>query len=66
MNTLATNDAPQLLNSIVDLIDKINHIVAKTVNQRNRDYENKTQSFIKLNITIVHTLCAQLSLSRNT
>ncbi|KIA99198.1 MULTISPECIES: PDDEXK nuclease domain-containing protein [unclassified Flavobacterium] len=33
MNVLATNDAPQLLNSIIDLIDKTRHVVAKTVNQ---------------------------------
>jgi hypothetical protein len=33
MNTLATNDTPQLLNSIIDLIDKTRHVVAKTVNQ---------------------------------
>lgn len=33
MGTPTTNDAPQLLNSIIDLIDKTRHVVAKTVNQ---------------------------------
>ncbi|KIC00961.1 cytoplasmic protein [Flavobacterium sp. JRM] len=109
MNVLATNDAPQLLNSIIDLIDKTRHVVAKTVNQEltllywnigksindeilnndRADYGKKLilnlstdlcnrygsgfnkrnlHSFIKLNtvlqdITIVHTVCAQLSWS---
>ncbi len=109
MNKLDTNDAPKLLNSIIDLIDKTRHIVAKTVNQEltllywnigktinddilkndRADYGKKLilnlsgelcnkygsgfnkrnlHSFIKLNsvfqdITIVHTVCAQLSWS---
>jgi predicted nuclease of restriction endonuclease-like (RecB) superfamily len=109
MNKLNTNDSPQLLNSIIDLIDQTRHFVAKTVNQEltllywnigksindeilkndRADYGKKLilnlstdlsdrygsgfnkrnlHSFIKLNIvfqdiTIVHTVCAQLSWS---
>jgi predicted nuclease of restriction endonuclease-like (RecB) superfamily len=109
MDMLTTNDSPQLLNSIIDLIDKTRHVVAKTVNQEltllywnigksinieilkndRADYGKKLilnlstnlsnrygsgfnkrnlHSFIKLNtvlqdITIVHTVCAQLSWS---
>ncbi|WP_281322545.1 PDDEXK nuclease domain-containing protein [Flavobacterium aestivum] len=33
MDKLNTNDTPQLLNSIIDLIDQTRHFVAKTVNQ---------------------------------
>lgn len=33
MEILDTKDAPKLLNSIVNLIDKTRHVVAKTVNQ---------------------------------
>jgi predicted nuclease of restriction endonuclease-like (RecB) superfamily len=33
MGKLNTNDTPQLLNSIIGLIDQTRHIVAKTVNQ---------------------------------
>ncbi|TRX36479.1 DUF1016 domain-containing protein [Flavobacterium sp. ZT3R18] len=33
MDKLDTNDTPQLLNSIIDLIDQTRHFVAKTVNQ---------------------------------
>src|SRR4051812_22362111 len=33
MDKLDTNDAPELLNSIIGLIDGTRHIVAKTVNQ---------------------------------
>ncbi|QSB28151.1 YhcG family protein [Flavobacterium sp. CLA17] len=103
------NDHPELLNSIIGLIDQTRHFVAKTVNQEltllywkigktineeilkndRADYGKKLiknlsedlfnrygsgfnkrnlHSFIKLNsiipdITIVHTLCAQLSWS---
>ncbi|TCN56584.1 DUF1016 domain-containing protein [Flavobacterium circumlabens] len=103
------NDHPELLNSIVGLIDQTRHFVAKTVNQEltllywkigktineeilkndRADYGKKLiknlsedlfnrygsgfnkrnlHSFIKLNsiipdITIVHTVCAQLSWS---
>jgi predicted nuclease of restriction endonuclease-like (RecB) superfamily len=109
MDKLNTNDTPQLLNSIIDLIDQTRHFVAKTVNQEltllywnigksindeilkndRADYGKKLilnlsidlsnrygsgfnkrnlHSFIKLNtviqdITIVHTVCAQLSWS---
>jgi predicted nuclease of restriction endonuclease-like (RecB) superfamily len=109
MDKLNTNDAPQLLNSIIDLIDQTRHFVAKTVNQEltllywnigksindeilkndRADYGKKLilnlstdlsnrygsgfnkrnlHSFVKLNtviqdITIVHTVCAQLSWS---
>jgi predicted nuclease of restriction endonuclease-like (RecB) superfamily len=109
MDTLDTNDTPQLLNSIIDLIDQTRHFVAKTVNQEltllywnigksindeilkndRADYGKKLilnlstdlsnrygsgfnkrnlHNFIKLNtviqdITIVHTVCAQLSWS---
>lgn len=103
------NDQPELLNSIIGLIDQTRHFVAKTVNQEltllywkigktineeilkndRADYGKKLiknlseelssrygtgfnkrnlHSFIKLNsifqdLTIVHTLCAQLSWS---
>jgi predicted nuclease of restriction endonuclease-like (RecB) superfamily len=109
MDKLNTNDTPQLLNSIIDLIDQTRHFVAKTVNQEltllywnigksindeilkndRADYGKKLilnlsadlsnrygsgfnkrnlHNFIKLNtviqdITIVHTVCAQLSWS---
>jgi predicted nuclease of restriction endonuclease-like (RecB) superfamily len=33
MGKINTNDTPQLLNSIIDLIDQTRHFVAKTVNQ---------------------------------
>ena len=33
MNKLETNDAPELLESIIGLIDQTRHLVAKTVNQ---------------------------------
>lgn len=33
MDKLNTNDTPQLLNSIIDLIDQMRHFVAKSVNQ---------------------------------
>jgi hypothetical protein len=33
MDKLNTNDTPQLLNSIINLIDQTRHFVAKTVNQ---------------------------------
>lgn len=33
MDNLDTNDEPQLLNSIIGLIDQTRHIVAKTINQ---------------------------------
>jgi predicted nuclease of restriction endonuclease-like (RecB) superfamily len=33
MDKINTNDTPQLLNSIIDLIDQTRHFVAKTVNQ---------------------------------
>lgn len=104
-----TNDKPELLNSIIGLIDQTRHFVAKTVNQEltllywkigknindeilkndRADYGKKLilnlsielsdrygsgfnkrnlHSFIKLNtifqdITIVHTVCAQLTWS---
>ena len=104
-----TNDNPELLDSIIGLIDQTRHFVAKTVNQEltllywkigksinyeilkndRADYGKKLiselskellnrfgtgfnkrnlHSFIKLNavfedITIVHTVCAQLSWS---
>ena len=106
---LKTNDQPELLNSIIGLIDQTRHFVAKTVNQEltllywkigktineeilkndRADYGKKLvknlseelsnrygtgfnkrnlHSFIKLNsifqdLTIVHTVCAQLSWS---
>jgi hypothetical protein len=109
MGKLNANDTPQLLNSIINLIDQTRHFVAKTVNQEltllywnigksindeilkndRADYGKKLilnlstdlsnrygsgfnkrnlHSFIKLNtviqdITIVHTVCAQLSWS---
>jgi predicted nuclease of restriction endonuclease-like (RecB) superfamily len=109
MDKLDTNDTPELLNSIIGLIDQTRHFVAKTVNQEltllywnigksinddvlkndRADYGKKLilnlsfelsnrygsgfnkrnlHSFIKLNtviqdITIVHTVCAQLSWS---
>ncbi|MFH6993657.1 YhcG family protein [Flavobacterium sp. FlaQc-48] len=104
-----TNDQPELLNSIIGLIDQTRHFVAKTVNQEltllywkigktindeilkndRADYgkqliknlseelsirygtgfnKRNLHSFIKLNsifqdLTIVHTVCAQLSWS---
>jgi predicted nuclease of restriction endonuclease-like (RecB) superfamily len=109
MDQLSTNDTPELLNSIIGLIDQTRHLVAKTVNQEltllywnigksinddvlkndRADYGKKLvlnlstelsnrygsgfnkrnlHSFIKLStviqdITIVHTVCAQLSWS---
>jgi predicted nuclease of restriction endonuclease-like (RecB) superfamily len=109
MDKLNTNDTPQLLNSIIGLIDQTRHFVAKTVNQEltllywnigksindeilkndRADYGKKVilglsqelqnrygsgfnkrnlHSFTKLNtviqdVTIVHTVCAQLSWS---
>jgi len=108
-NKIDSNEKPELLNSIIGLIDQTRHFVAKTVNQEltllywkigktineeilkndRADYGKKLiqnlseelsnrygtgfnkrnlHSFIKLNsvfqdLTIVHTLCAQLSWS---
>jgi predicted nuclease of restriction endonuclease-like (RecB) superfamily len=108
-NKIDSNEKPELLNSIIGLIDQTRHFVAKTVNQEltllywkigknindeilkndRADYGKKLilnlsielsdrygsgfnkrnlHSFIKLNtifqdITIVHTVCAQLTWS---
>lgn len=108
-NKIGSNEKPELLNSIIGLIDQTRHFVAKTVNQEltllywkigktindeilkndRADYGKKLilnlsielsdrygsgfnkrnlHSFIKLNtifqdITIVHTVCAQLTWS---
>lgn len=108
-NKIDSNEKPELLNSIIGLIDQTRHFVAKTVNQEltllywkigktineeilkndRADYGKKLiqnlseelsnrygtgfnkrnlHSFIKLNsvfqdLTIVHTVCAQLSWS---
>jgi hypothetical protein len=53
------NNKPELLNSIIGLIDQTRHFVAKTVNQELTLLYWKIGKTIN-SITILHTVCAKL------